>query len=139
MAVNKISLNNADDAVTIVLDFLSDTLSAQSISPGIIGAVQLATEEAVVNIISHGYNRESGIIEVFCRVSEDAVTICIRDEAPEFNPLDLPSPDIDADLLDRRIGGLGVHLIRSLMDDVRYKYTGSGNCLIFSKKMLDSC
>ena len=136
MAVDKISLNNADDAVTIVLDFLSDTLSAQSVSPGIIGAVQLATEEAVVNIVSHGYNGENGLIEVFCRVSEDAVTICIRDEAPQFNPLDLPSPDLDADLLDRRIGGLGVHLIRSLMDDVRYHYTGSGNCLIFSKNQI---
>ena len=68
-------------------------------------------------------------------MNNDIISLCVKDKAPFFNPLILPPPDIEADLDDRRIGGLGVYLIRSLMDDVRYQQTNTGNCLIMEKRI----
>lgn len=133
MAVYQIELVDSINAVSQLAEFLSEILEKEDVSFEVENALQLAAEEAAVNIITHGYQGTSGLIEVRCTVEEQEVILCICDEAPFFNPLSLPTPDIEAGIDDRQIGGLGVHLIRSLMDEVRYKERKSGNCLIMHK------
>ncbi|MGV8109049.1 ATP-binding protein [Methanospirillum purgamenti] len=133
MATYQINLTDPEHAVTQLADFLSEILEAENSPPDVENAMQLAAEEAVVNIMNHGYKGGPGLIEIRCIISAHQVVLCIRDEAPFFNPLTLPTPDTEAGIDERRIGGLGVHLIRSLMDEVTYKQTESGNCLIMKK------
>lgn len=138
MAVYQINLEDAITAVTQLAEFLSDIIEKESISFEVENAMQISAEEAVVNIITHGYNGKPGMIEVTCEIADGFVTLTICDEAPHFNPLTIPPADVDAGIDERRIGGLGVHLIRSLMDKVRYKQTDSGNCLIMQKALSSS-
>ncbi len=65
----------------------------------------------------------------------DALTIILRDHGDSFDPASVPEPDLTCDLEDRRVGGLGVYLIRQLMDEVSYERpSGAGNVLVLVKR-----
>lgn len=95
---------------------------------------QLAVEEVVTNTIVHGYRSTRGEIKIVCRFTGDRAVIEISDTAPAFDPLSLPDPDFAGELGDRKIGGLGVFLVRQLMDEVRYRREGGRNILTVVKK-----
>ena len=91
--------------------------------------LELALEEALVNIFSYAYPEKPGFVGLTCRVTPSHLVILIEDEGQPFSVVSATTPDITADLLERKIGGLGVHLIKSLMDDVRYRRAGNRNQL----------
>jgi anti-sigma regulatory factor (Ser/Thr protein kinase) len=84
--------------------------------------IQLATDEAASNIIEHAYeNHPEGILELSCGVKGDMITIVLIDRGEAFDPSEVPLPDLKADLSSRKIGGLGIFLMRKLMDEVSYE------------------
>ena len=95
---------------------------------------QLAVEEAITNEIVHGYERVRGKIVITCHITHGLAEVQIEDYAPPFNPLSIPDPDITEDIEDRKIGGLGVFLIRQVMDDLVYRYENGKNILVMVKK-----
>jgi serine/threonine-protein kinase RsbW len=95
---------------------------------------QLAVEEVVTNVIVHGYGNAGGEILVACRADGRAIEIRIEDHAAPFDPRSLPEPDINADIDEREIGGLGIFLTRQVMDDIQYRYENDKNILILTKK-----
>lgn len=135
MAAYQTDLEDPNTAVPQLAQFLTEIAEKENLSFEVENAMQLAGEEAVVNVITHGYKGAPGMIAVHCQVADGLVVLTICDEAPYFNPLTIPPADVDAGIDERRIGGLGVHLIRSLMDDVRYQQTDKGNCLIMQKAL----
>jgi anti-sigma regulatory factor (Ser/Thr protein kinase) len=83
--------------------------------------IQLATDEAASNIIEHAYRGVSdGLLEVSCGMKDDDITVILVDHGEPFDPSDIPMPNLKADLSERKIGGLGLYLMRKLMDDVKY-------------------
>ena len=98
--------------------------------------IQLATDEAASNIIEHAYeNVRNGVLELSCGVKGDLITIVLIDHGESFDPSEIPLPDLKADLSDRKIGGLGIFLMRKLMDDVSYEVkAGQGNILTMTKR-----
>ena len=95
---------------------------------------QLAVEEAITNVIVHGYEQITGKILITFRITHGLAEVQIEDCAPPFNPLSIPDPDISVDIEDRKIGGLGVFLIRQVMDDIVYRYENGNNILVMVKK-----
>jgi anti-sigma regulatory factor (Ser/Thr protein kinase) len=84
--------------------------------------IQLATDEAASNIIEHAYHNLSGkILELTCGMRDDVITIKLTDYGESFDPSEVPLPDLKADLSDRKIGGLGIFLMRKLMDEISYQ------------------
>ncbi|MES2272966.1 MAG: ATP-binding protein [Chlamydiota bacterium] len=102
---------------------------------GTIRKVELASEEALVNIIHHAYKKAPGKIEIDIKVIENAkVEIAIKDSGPPFDPLGEPTEiDRHAPLEERKVGGLGIHLMRQYMDEVRYFRDGDINTLFLVK------
>jgi anti-sigma regulatory factor (Ser/Thr protein kinase) len=86
----------------------------------------LATDEAVCNIIGHGYAGESGQIELCVERSGRDLLVRIRDQAPAFDPTAYPAPDLTVPLEQRRPGGFGIYLMRRVMDDVSYRSMPDG-------------
>ena len=83
--------------------------------------IQLATDEAASNIIEHAYEGvNDGLLELFCGMQGDAIRIVLVDHGEPFDPSVVPTPDLKADLSERKIGGLGIFLMRKLMDEVHY-------------------
>jgi serine/threonine-protein kinase RsbW len=98
--------------------------------------IQLATDEAASNIIEHAYeNISDGVLELSCGVHNSTITIILTDHGESFDPSEIPLPDLQADLADRKIGGLGIFLMRKLMDEVHYESnTDKSNTLTLIKR-----
>jgi Anti-sigma regulatory factor (Ser/Thr protein kinase) len=96
--------------------------------------LQLAVEEAITNVITHGYEETPGTIAVRCTTEDDEIAIEISDHAPAFDPLSVPEPDTSADIDQRGIGGLGIFLIRRVTDSATYRYEQEKNILTLKKK-----
>ena len=98
--------------------------------------IQLATDEAASNIIEHAYEKiKDGVLELSCGVKDGLITIVLIDHGESFDPSEIPLPDLKADLSDRKIGGLGIFLMRKLMDDVHYEVkSNNSNVLTMTKR-----
>ena len=98
--------------------------------------IDLALEEVFTNIVRYGYD-DSHPHEIVIRLKSDRdrVRISIEDDGRHFNPLLAPEVDVNASAAERRIGGLGIHLVRNLLDQVRYQRQPVGNRLILIKRL----
>ena len=99
-------------------------------------AVNLALDEVVTNVVRYGFEISAGQ-EVAVRVETtgDDLHSEVVDGGREFNPLNAPLPDLTAALEDRALGGLGIHLVRSLMDRVEYRRENAKNVLTMRKRI----
>ncbi len=90
-------------------------------------SIQLAADEAASNVIEHAYQGiPNGEIEISCEFRDDALVIVLHDHGKSFDPRKVRVPDLKADLSKRQIGGLGLYLMRRLMDEVRFESAGEG-------------
>ena len=91
-------------------------------SAELIYKINLALEELTLNIMSYGYtDDDTHFIDVSVSSDDSAVTIEIVDDGVPFNPIrDAPKPNVDGPMMDRRIGGWGIHIVRTIMDEVSY-------------------
>jgi serine/threonine-protein kinase RsbW len=97
-------------------------------------SIQLATDEAASNIIEHAYaGLPKATIELTCVFEKNKLIITLIDHGKSFDITRVDEPDLKADLSERKIGGLGIYLMRNLMDEVRYEVKRSGNVLTLIK------
>jgi len=89
--------------------------------------LSLAVEEAVTNIILHGYDGKAGEITIMIHPNAGSTEIILRDDAPPFDPTVVPAPRLDLPLDQRPLGGLGVHLMRKNLDSLSYRRTPAGS------------
>ena len=103
-------------------------------------AIQLAADEASSNIIEHAYaGVTGGKLEIDISTSDTKLKIIMRDHGKPFDPASVPEPNVKADLSERKIGGLGMYLMRKLMDEVSYESSPeTGNILTMIKRLGDS-
>jgi serine/threonine-protein kinase RsbW len=98
--------------------------------------VQTAVDEACTNIINYAYFGKGGIITITCERQDKYFVVTIRDSGKPFDPSSVPAPDLEADLNKRKIGGLGIYLMKKLMDDISYSFDAkSGNTLVMRKEV----
>lgn len=99
--------------------------------------IMLACEEALVNIVQYAYPDMDGNIKVVIKepLDSDKIIIKIMDNGIPFNPLSVPDPDLNMPLEIRDVGGLGIFLMKEIMDDVRYERKGEENILTFEKQI----
>lgn len=117
-----------------MIDFILSAAKGSGFGKKELSQIRLASEEALVNVIHYAYPNKEGEVEIEClnNVSE-GLEVRIIDRGTPFNPLESPAPDINSPLQQRKIGGLGVHLIRKMMDEVKYKREQDSNILILIK------
>ena len=116
---------------------LLDELAVQvGLSPKSCADLHVALEEHLTNVINYGYSPgESGRIALRLSSSPDALRVEIEDDASPFNPLLAPPVDVSQPLEDRPIGGLGIHMIRQLTDELRYEHRAGRNLLVMVKRV----
>jgi serine/threonine-protein kinase RsbW len=97
--------------------------------------VHVALDEVLSNVVRHGAaGRSNPVIDVTFALVAGSVEVTVVDDGPEWNPLELPPPDTAAPLETRNPGGLGVHLVRNLMDRVAYTRQDDRNRLVFARR-----
>jgi serine/threonine-protein kinase RsbW len=116
--------------------FLQEFWSAAGLPPAQAHGFELALEEIFMNVVMHGSRPGTAPqIEISLVFADGGVVMTLEDDGPEFDPLSLPQPDVEASLGDRRVGGLGVFLVRQMMDVVSYHRVGVRNRLRMSKRI----
>ncbi len=137
MITRQIEVPAATENLSVLQAFLEDFWQAARLPLEAQFAFSLGLEEVFVNVVTHGIS-PSGAGRVFASlVADDAsVELTLRDDTRAFNPLDLPAPDLEASLEERPLGGLGVHLVRTLMDAVSYRRVGDQNQLTLRKAVV---
>jgi serine/threonine-protein kinase RsbW len=119
------------DSLEKLMQFISGFAGDHGFSKGKIHDIQLATEEALLNIFQYAYPGEhKGEVEVICEMRGDSeLNIRIFDTGVPFDILSLSEPDLTCPLPDRKIGGLGCYLIRKMADGVQYRRQDDTNVL----------
>jgi serine/threonine-protein kinase RsbW len=118
-----------------MMAFITDASQNMGFDDKKIFHIKLASEEILVNIVNYSYPGGQGDIEInVTGRGEDALVVEIADRGIAFDPLSLPEPDIHAPMEKRKIGGLGVFLVRKLMDEVTYRREEGRNILTFVKR-----
>jgi anti-sigma regulatory factor (Ser/Thr protein kinase) len=114
---------------------LSDWAEAQGIDSGLAMTFELAFDEILANITSYAYDdpQAGHAIEVSCRWDGATLSAEVVDDGRPFDPLAAGEPDLEAGLEEREVGGLGLFLVRQLMDKVAYRREGDRNRLSFAK------
>lgn len=125
------------DQLNAIRDFVTQAAGDAGMDESGACAVEMAVDEACSNIVEHAYKgMETGDIECTCDCDDQVLTVILRDHGRSFNVTTVPSPDLSSALEDRKVGGLGVYLMRKLMDEVRYEHLGdSGNVLTLVRRL----
>ncbi len=130
----KITLKNKLAEIERMAGWVRDFGRENWPSEELVWQIRLVLEEVVTNIISYGYeNQADHIIEVQIADAEQAVTLSVRDDACPFNLLEHPVPDLEIPVEDRKIGGMGIHMVRQIMDTIDYKREAGENRLLMRK------
>jgi anti-sigma regulatory factor (Ser/Thr protein kinase) len=113
----------------------ADFAAQQNVPADVVNAMHLSLEEVVTNVIVHGYKQTGNkTVQVRLAARPGEVIVEVEDEAPPFDPLARAAPDLDLPLEERPIGGLGIHLVKNLMDAVTYQRDGNRNRLTLTKR-----
>jgi len=108
----------------------TECAAQQGFAPARVTEIEVAVEEVVANIVMHGYPNEAGPIRLACGTDADAGFVLeFVDQGVPFDVDTAPAPNLDGDLSERPVGGLGIFLLKNLMDDVRYRREGTRNIL----------
>jgi len=98
--------------------------------------INLVLDEVVINVIAHGYEDDhEHRIDVRLALDDGLLTIRVEDDGRPFNLLEQPAPDLDAPIEERRIGGLGIHIVRSLTDTIEHRRIDDRNVVTLKKKV----
>ena len=117
------------DTIPDIVGFVSETASAMGVHPKRVMHLELAVEEAAVNICSYAYKIPPGEVTIRISRETEVVRIELVDAGVPFDPLAADAPDIRSELENREVGGLGIFLIRRMLDEVHYSRSGDRNIL----------
>lgn len=116
-------------------DFLEGAILTLGGDDDTAGDLVLAVNEAVTNVLLHGYDDHPGAVSLCVEAEGQDLLVRLSDDAPLFDPTTVPTPDINLPLEDRPLGGLGVHMMRQLSDELIYQLDDTGkNELTFVKR-----
>ena len=131
-----IILANDRSEISRLYEFVEEVGNDFELSPDIVFNLNLVLEEAVVNIIDYAYPKEEHeSIYLSARMHEGSIVLVLTDTGKEFDPTAAPEADVTLSADDRQIGGLGIFLIRQIMNEVKYERIEGKNVLTLEKKL----
>lgn len=97
--------------------------------------LMMALDEAITNIVIHGYSGKEGNVRIVIGRENDCVTVELIDSGKKFDPSSHPDPDLNVPIEERKAGGMGVLLMRKFTDGMKYYYKDGNNHFILTKKI----
>ncbi len=134
---SEIKVKSRTENLSLIRDFVSSKASDAGLAKDDIENVMLAVDEACTNIIKHAYNSfPDGEIVIKLEYNSDKLLVTIIDHGSTFDPEAIADPDLQKYYRNGRVGGLGMYLMKTLMDDVKYiTVPGKYNQVLLSKKI----
>jgi anti-sigma regulatory factor (Ser/Thr protein kinase) len=117
------------------MGFMENSLGSIDVPQKTVFSLLTVSEEIIVNIINYAYPDKVGEMEIEFEADENAVWLTFVDEGVPFNPLEKSEVNTDLEAHERDIGGLGIHMIKSMTDRVAYDFKDEKNVLIIEKRI----
>lgn len=134
-----LKITNRIDEIAKLAPFIDELSEQLNLSSEVSFNLNLVVEEAITNVIMYAYpNDNDKPIELMVSTTDDGLRLMLRltDKGIPFDPTkEAPEADVTSDVEDRPIGGLGIFLIKQMMDNVNYKYENGCNILIMTKNI----
>lgn len=132
----EVRILNRWDKMPIATSMLSRFADANGVAPPVLHDLNVALDEALNNIIAYAYEEGvQGEITVRLEYRTSDIVMVFEDRGRPFDPLQAPPPELARQLRARKVGGLGIHFMRNLMDDVAYARVDDVNRLRLTKKI----
>lgn len=129
-----ILLKNDQEEIIRLTKFIDKFGKENNITVDALYEINLALDEIITNIISYGFKDSlEHFISIEGTLQNNSLEIKIEDDGFPFDPLSAPEPDLDSTIDERQIGGLGIHLVKTLMQKISYKREKEKNILILIK------
>ena len=122
------------DELAAVIAFLEEELDKAEASPKLVVTLSVALEELFVNVAHYAYPDSKGTARIEIDTSGDSVVIRLTDSGIPFDPLAKPDPDVTESAEKRKIGGLGIYMVKKSMDSISYQRQDGKNILTISKR-----
>jgi serine/threonine-protein kinase RsbW len=124
------------EQLSAIRAFVAQAATALGAGEDDVFTCQLAADEAAANAFEHAYAGRGGRVEVSLQREGEAVLIRVRNWGTPFNPDAIPQPDLDLPLAEREAGGLGIYLIRQVMDEVVFRFDAEeGNSVTMRRRI----
>jgi len=137
--MKELNIRAAVENLDTVMDFVNTELEESGCHLKLQTQIGIAVEEILVNIANYAYKpdepSDNGNVTVRIAVG-DEVTIEFEDNGVPYNPLKNEDPDISASAQERNVGGLGIYMVKKIMDSVEYRHTDGKNILVIRKVIL---
>lgn len=126
-----------DEDPAPVVEFVEEELSLHDCPPKALYQIEVAIEEILVNIVSYAGLSSNDDVEIRCDVLTDPLRVVVQflDGGVPFDPLDKEDPDTSPEATEEREGGLGIFMVKEMMDDVSYTYEAGKNTLTILKHL----
>ena len=135
----QLTIENQPGEVARANAAFSELAAAHAVPASVRRSLNVALDELLHNTIAHGFaGRKGGAVTIVVELGTDRLTVTLADDGQPFNPLVAPSPDTTSSVEERPIGGLGIHLVRQLMDEVRYQRRADRNVVTLVKRLTGS-
>ncbi|MCF0186330.1 MAG: ATP-binding protein [Bacteroidaceae bacterium] len=133
--MKEITIEAKIENIPVVTDFVDEQLELHGCAMKAIMQINVAIDELFGNISHYAYNPENGMATIRVDVDDDTyvVAITFEDKGVPFDPLNRPDPDVSLTMDEREVGGLGILMVKKVMDEVTYEYKDGTNILTIKK------
>ena len=137
MVMKELKLTASDDTLYTVLENIRKLVADTKCSEDDLTSILVSAEEIYVNIAHYAYNPEVGKATIRVEISEKPLTISLTfmDSGKPYDPLSRKDPDVSLSAEQRKIGGLGIYMVKKSMDEIQYSYRNGTNMLTLKKKL----
>ena len=137
--MKELKVKAIDENLSMVLDTVESFIEGLCNSE-IKNEILISIDELFINVAHYAYEGEEGEVSIVMELLEEKkrLRIIISDQGIPFNPLEKEDPDIDLSLEERKIGGLGIFMVKDYMDHLEYKFENKSNMLIMEKNLRET-
>ena len=141
LETRRLSVPGSDEGVREALDALAALFAGHGLSKAVTWPMEVSLDEVLANVVHHGLaGRVEAQVDVEVRLDSAAqppdCELVVSDDGPEFDPLAAAEPDTALGVEERPVGGLGIALVRRLMDAVEYERRGGRNRLLMRRRLV---
>jgi serine/threonine-protein kinase RsbW len=142
VATLRLTLPGTVEGIRRALDEVAGLWSGHGLPPALTWPVDLSLDEVLANVVQHAFaggDREAQmelLVELDAAVTPPSCELVVSDDGPEFDPVAAPAPDTTLPIDEREVGGLGLELVRRLMDEVSYERRDGRNHLRLRRRLL---